>query len=266
MRSLERLVLAHQDITGPLLEPLQFTYQANRSVDDVVNMGLHYIPQHLDSPRNVCKDPVRGLQLGAQHHHPRGLSHQTHPAHFDLPDIQEAAGEAGRNLIQHWYPSGMYALPAAVLPLHQQLHLRRPVCSTAEICRRHNSHPPHQRQRWVCIWQEVKQLALLCSQNNLELNMLKTVEMTVDFRRRPSSLPPSLTILNSAVSAVDSFSFLGSTISQDLKWESCLRNSWSSFTLQSLSLFSAHPPNRAGKDYNGQSAEIDYSFLLTERN
>ncbi|KAL0199142.1 hypothetical protein M9458_007682, partial [Cirrhinus mrigala] len=36
------------DITGPLLDPLQFAYRANRSVDDAVNMGLHYILQHLD--------------------------------------------------------------------------------------------------------------------------------------------------------------------------------------------------------------------------
>ena len=54
--------------------------------------------------------------------------------------------------------------------------------------------------------------------NNLELNTLKTVEMTVDLRRSPPALPP-LTILNSTVLAVESFRFLGSTISRNLKWE-----------------------------------------------
>ncbi len=48
-KSFEKLVLAYlKDITGPLLEPLQFAYRANRSVDDAVNMGLHYILEHLD--------------------------------------------------------------------------------------------------------------------------------------------------------------------------------------------------------------------------
>ncbi len=43
------MVLAYlKDITGPLLDPLQFAYRVNRSVDDAVNMGLHYILQHLD--------------------------------------------------------------------------------------------------------------------------------------------------------------------------------------------------------------------------
>ncbi len=44
-------MLAHlKDITGPLLDPLQFAYRANRSVDGAVNMGLHYVLQHLDRP------------------------------------------------------------------------------------------------------------------------------------------------------------------------------------------------------------------------
>ncbi len=66
--------------------------------------------------------------------------------------------------------------------------------------------------------QEVKELAVWCSLNNLELNTLKTVEMIVDFRRNPSALPPH-TIMNSTVNAVESFRFLGTTISQDLKWD-----------------------------------------------
>ncbi len=56
MKSFERLVLAHlKDITGPLLDPLQFAYRANRSVDDAVNMGLHYILQHLDKPGTYAR-------------------------------------------------------------------------------------------------------------------------------------------------------------------------------------------------------------------
>ncbi len=51
MKSFEKLVLAHlKDITGPLLDPLQFAYRANRSVDDAVNLGLYYVLQHQDRP------------------------------------------------------------------------------------------------------------------------------------------------------------------------------------------------------------------------
>ncbi len=50
MKSFERLLAYLKASTGPLLDPLQFAYRANRSVDDAVNMGLHYILQHLDRP------------------------------------------------------------------------------------------------------------------------------------------------------------------------------------------------------------------------
>ncbi len=66
--------------------------------------------------------------------------------------------------------------------------------------------------------QEVKELAVWCSLNNLELNTLKTVVMIVDFRRNLPALLP-LIIMNSTVTAVESFRFLGTTISQDLKWD-----------------------------------------------
>ncbi|KAK3546751.1 hypothetical protein QTP70_033946 [Hemibagrus guttatus] len=56
MKSFDRLVLSYlKDITDPLLDPLQFTYRANRSVDDAVNMALHFILQHLDSPGSYAR-------------------------------------------------------------------------------------------------------------------------------------------------------------------------------------------------------------------
>ncbi|TWW65141.1 hypothetical protein D4764_21G0000410 [Takifugu flavidus] len=41
--------------TTPLLDPLQFAYRANRSVDDAVNLALHSILQHLDSPATYAR-------------------------------------------------------------------------------------------------------------------------------------------------------------------------------------------------------------------
>ncbi len=51
MKSFEILVLAYlKASTGPFMDPLQFAYRANRSVNDAVNMGLHFILQLLDRP------------------------------------------------------------------------------------------------------------------------------------------------------------------------------------------------------------------------
>ncbi len=82
--------------------------------------------------------------------------------------------------------------------------------------------------------QEVKELSVWCSLNNLELNTLKTVEMTVDFRRNPPALP-KLTIMNSStVTAVESFRFLGTIISQDLKWDTHIDSGPAEAVLPSL--------------------------------
>ncbi len=150
MKSFESLFLAYlKASTGPLLDPLKFAYRANRSVDDAVNMGLHYILQHLDRPGTY----VRILFVDF-----------SSAFNTILPDI-----------------------------------LQNKLTQLSESAYR----------------QEVEQLAVWCSLNNLELNTLKTVEMIVDFRRNPPALPP-LIIMNSAV---ESFRFLGTTISQDLKWD-----------------------------------------------
>ncbi len=61
--------------------------------------------------------------------------------------------------------------------------------------------------------QEDKELSIWYNINNLKLNTLKTVELNVDFRRT-TLLSHPLTIMNSTVTAV-----LGTTISQDLKWD-----------------------------------------------
>ncbi|KAL0194120.1 hypothetical protein M9458_012416, partial [Cirrhinus mrigala] len=66
--------------------------------------------------------------------------------------------------------------------------------------------------------QEVEQIDVWCSLNNLELNTLKTVEMIIDFRRNPPALTP-LSIMDSTVAAAETFKFLGSIISRDLKWD-----------------------------------------------
>ncbi|XP_061523505.1 uncharacterized protein LOC133397065 isoform X2 [Phycodurus eques] len=64
---------------------------------------------------------------------------------------------------------------------------------------------------------EAERLELRCGRHNLELNTLETVEMMVDFRRHPSPQLP-LTLSNCLVSTVETFNFLGITVSQDLKW------------------------------------------------
>ncbi|KAM4555671.1 uncharacterized protein PAE49_014647 [Odontesthes bonariensis] len=64
---------------------------------------------------------------------------------------------------------------------------------------------------------EVSRLVQWCGHNNLSLNVEKTKEMVVDFRKLPSQHAP-LTINGTAVERVSSTRFLGVDISEDLSW------------------------------------------------
>ncbi len=66
--------------------------------------------------------------------------------------------------------------------------------------------------------EEVAQLAEWCGANYLSLNVEKTKEVVMDFRRRNSTDHPPLTIDSSTVERVSSTKFLGVHITEDLTW------------------------------------------------
>ncbi len=160
MKSFEKLVLGHlKDITGPSLDPLQFAYKANRSVDNAVNMGLHCFLQHLDRSGAYAKilfedfsSAFNTIILNLL------LPKLTLRAHLhlsmdqQLPDRQAAASEAGKIRIQHpydqhWSSSGLCSLPAALLSLHEQLH----ICQAPKVCSQYHTDRPHPGRWLVCL-------------------------------------------------------------------------------------------------------------------
>ncbi len=64
--------------------------------------------------------------------------------------------------------------------------------------------------------QGVKELTVLCSLIHLELIMLNCGD---DYGLQENPPPPPFTIMNSTVTTVESFRFLGTTISQNLNWD-----------------------------------------------
>lgn len=93
------------------------------------------------------------------------------------------------------------------------------VCQTLENHRRCHPYRTMIMILWwgrVCL--QVNHRVSWCIQNHLALNALKTVEILVDFRRR-STTPTPITLVDSPVSSLEYFRFLGTTITQDLNWE-----------------------------------------------
>ncbi|KAL0147668.1 hypothetical protein M9458_057025 [Cirrhinus mrigala] len=209
-----------------------FAYRANRSVDDVVNMGLHFILQHLHKSGNY----VRILFVDF-----------SSAFNTIIPTLLQS------KLAQLSVPSSICQWISSFLTDRQQLvrlgkftsHSRTTSTGAPQGCVHSpllfslytndctSKDPSVKLLKFAdnttlislindgdesAYRQEVKELAVWCSHNNLELNKLKTVEMTMDFRRNSPALPP-LTIMDSTVMSVETFRFLGTTITQNLKWD-----------------------------------------------
>ncbi len=231
MKSFEKLVLAHlKDTTGLSLDPLQFAYRANGSVDDAVNMGLHYVLQYLDRPGTYVRIlfvdfcsafntiiPNLLLPKLTQLCVPTSICQLINSF---LTDRQELLRQVNYTSSTHTISTG--ASQGCVLtPLLFSLYTndctsKDPSVKLLKFADDTTLIDLIQDGDESAYRQEVKELAVSHSLNNLELNTLKTVEMTMDFRRNPPALPP-LTIMNRTVTTVESFRFLGTTISQDLK-------------------------------------------------
>ena len=65
--------------------------------------------------------------------------------------------------------------------------------------------------------EEFRDLAMSCQDNNLSLNVIKTNEMVVDYRKKRNEHAPIL-IDGAAVEQVESFKFLGVHITNQLSW------------------------------------------------
>ncbi len=83
MTSLKRLVLTHLKLHHrPLAGPPAVCLPDKQVSGWCSQHGTALHPATPRLSRDICEDPVCGLQLSVQHHHPRSCPLQTHPAHF----------------------------------------------------------------------------------------------------------------------------------------------------------------------------------------
>ncbi|KAK3520977.1 hypothetical protein QTP86_031267 [Hemibagrus guttatus] len=238
MKSFERLVLSYfKDITDPLLDPLQFAYRANRSVDDAVNMALHFILQHLDSPGSYARILFVDFSSAFNTIIPALLRDKLFQ--LNVPDsmcswitdfltdrwqfVRLGTHVSDLQHISTGSPQGCVHSPLlfslytkGCTSGHQSVKLLKFADDTTLIGLISDGDESAYRG-------EMDRQVSWCSMNNLELNSLKTVEMIVDFRKDPAPLPPVIPC-DSLVTSAESFCFLGTTITKELKWEQNIRS------------------------------------------
>ncbi|KAF7648743.1 hypothetical protein LDENG_00152540, partial [Lucifuga dentata] len=218
----ERLVLGYIKSTlSPALDQHQYAYRANRSTEDTISTALHTALTHLEQKGTyvrmlfvdyssafntiVPSRLVRKLQ-------DLGLSNQLC---LWIKDFLSNRPQTVR--------LGPYTSPSLTLstgapqgctydcrPTHPTNTIIKFSDDTTVVGLISNSDETAYRD-------EVCKLIEWCAVNNLSLNIEKTKELLIDFRRQQEEHLP-LRIGEEEVERVSSFKFLGAHISKDLKW------------------------------------------------
>lgn len=227
----ERLVLRHMKTQLPQnLDPLQFAYCPNRSTDDAISSALHLSLSHLNKkdiyvrmlfidfssafntviPQKLVKLGLLGINTS--------LCNWILDFLTDRPQSVFIGNKTSKVLrLSTGSPQGCVLSPLLFTLLthdctaqYSSNHIIKFADDTTVVGLITNNDESEYRE-------EVQHLVDWCQNNNLSLNVQKTKEMDVNFRKSSTTHTP-LHITGSAVEMVNSVKFLGVHISDDLSW------------------------------------------------
>ncbi len=231
MKCFERLVMHNIKTSIPnTLDPLQFAYRPNRSTDDAISSTLHLALTHLENKDSyvrmlfivfssafntiIPQQLINKLSL-------LGLNNSLCNWILDFltgrTPVRVGHNISSTTTLSTGAPQGCVLSPLLFTLLTHDCtakfssnHIIKFADDTSVVGLISNNDEMHYRE-------EVAQLAEWCGANNLSLNVEKTKEVVMDFRRNSVDHPP-LTIDTSTVERVSSTKFLGVHITEDLTW------------------------------------------------
>jgi len=131
MKNLEKLVMKHiKSIIPDSLDPLQFAYRPNRSVDNVISLRLHTALEHLQEG-HLRQTVVYRVQLCVHHIVPskrilklRNLGLGTHICNWIMdflsgrPQVVPTGSNTSSTLVLNTSATRLLPQPVAVIPVH----------------------------------------------------------------------------------------------------------------------------------------------------
>ena len=221
----------------PLIDKLQFAYLEKRSTEDAINTLLHFTSHHLDQPKSYARclfiDYSSAFNTIQPHILLQTLDKYNVPANLQLfildflTDRQQyvKTSQEKSSLIttNTGCPQGC-VLSAFLFVLYtnqlcmnnNNVKIIKYADDTVVIGLIHNDDETEYRNGidFVSEW---------CNQNYLDLNVTKTKELIMDFRRKKNNKDP-ININNSPVSIVPEYKYLGCIIKDDLTWDAHVTN------------------------------------------
>ncbi|KAF7658945.1 hypothetical protein LDENG_00005470 [Lucifuga dentata] len=213
------------------LDPHQFAYRANRSAEDAISNALHVALTHLEQKDAHVKMLFIDFSSAFNTIIPQQLVEKLSTLGFNTQlcnwildfltgrpqSVRIGKRTSSTITLSTGSPQGCVLSPLLFTLLTHDCtarfssnHIIKFADDTTVVSLINNDDDTLYRE-------EVKQLTRWCNNNNLSLNVEKTKEMVLDFRRGSSEHPP-LTINGTAVERVSSTKFLGVHIADDMTW------------------------------------------------
>ncbi len=232
MKCFERLVMQHiKSVLPPSLDPFQFAYRSNCSTDDAIATALHPALTHLDKKDSYVRMLFIDFSSAFNTIIPQQLTHKLAQLGLntslcnwllDFLTGRPQAVRVGINTsstitLNTGAPQGCVLSPLLFTllthdctPSHNSNLFIKFADDTTVVGLISNRDETNYRS-------EVSHLAGWCRVNNLSLNVEKTKEIVVDFRKVHTQHAP-LTINGATVERASSTKFLGVHITEDLSW------------------------------------------------
>ncbi len=234
MKVFERLLKKHICSSIPVtLDPLQFAYRPNRSTDDAISQVLHSSLTHIDSTNGnyvrllfidyssafntivPTKLAVKLSDLGIT----SSLCDWIHGFLTARPQVVKVGQFTSNSItLNVGAPQGCVLSPLLYslythdcLTSHSSTSIIKFPDDTVVLGLINNNDE-------AAYLDEVERLTSWCQDNCLSLNVSKTKELIVDFRKRQQRPYTPLMISGTPVERVSSFKYLGVNISEDLTW------------------------------------------------
>jgi hypothetical protein len=232
MKCFEHLVLRQLvEQTACQLDPLQFAYKRNRSVEDATALLIHRLTQHLEGPGTYARVLFVDFSSAFNTMRPStlyrklvemGVSESLCAWILDYLRCRKQQVRVGVTF-SSMLTTNIGAPQGCVLS---------PVLFTI-YTNNHRGEEPH-----TCIPKYADDAALvgliskndethyrqtienftgMCKLDDLELNVKKTKEMVIDFRKAPNTLEP-VKINETEVETVTQYPYLGTLVANDLTW------------------------------------------------